>query len=158
MLKELKKTTPIEGNSSMDNYSAFNVLKSNNLIVSDNLPEIVSTWTRRYNCWGFVAFLFGWINKEAWLQPWEIDDLLHKNTDHVPLKNARAGDIVCIVSKYGNEHTGILSPKNDRGQWMIFHKPGGRQLTYETLGEGILTYAGYKHKLLIQRPKGIAYA
>jgi hypothetical protein len=81
---------------------------------------------RSFNCWGFTAYLMGWIKTPRWLNECEIERLIQ---DHCNLDGF--GEI--LIFRYGEErpwivHTAILLD-NDT----VLHKDGELEIRIDPL-------------------------
>lgn len=76
-----------------------------------------------YNCWGFVAFTYGWIAQPAWINRHKMEKLLDENS--FPVDKPQIGDIAVFRAEtdYYDRltHTAIVSNKNIT---TVLHKPG----------------------------------
>lgn len=100
---------------------ALSRINSSNNNTKSELPPLKS---RAYNCWGFTAYIFGWIRDYSWLSCYQMEDLLEEFS--VPVDNPQVGDIAVFRDEDDKlEHTAIITDKKVKH---ILHKPGGWDL------------------------------
>lgn len=105
---------------------------SNNKIQRCTVPK---KYREDYNCYGFVANMFGWDKIVIWKSGRVMEELLSTKTREIDKDNLKEGDIV--VFKYpggGIQHTAIVTdPENGT----ILHKPGSCNLEISTIDSTI---------------------
>ena len=83
-----------------------------------------------FNCWGFVAKVAGWCEKFAWLDEWQMMNLLQSNAEQIT--DPQEGDIVAFfcgeISINGLTHTAFY-----RGDNCVLHKMGSCPLSEDSL-------------------------
>lgn len=85
-----------------------------------------------YNCWGFVAFNYGWtpdLNTARWLSGREMNEYLSQHTTPIPESEAVAGDIAVFRGHDGLVHTALLTCDPE----VLCHKPGACRLTIDSM-------------------------
>ncbi len=107
------------------------ILEANNLPF--RVPEIGEDNALRdfhYNCWGYVAFNFGWIKFPKWLSGEVMDDYLAEKTTPITQAEATVGDIA-VFRRSGNylTHTALVTMDIN----IICHKPGQGDLCVDTM-------------------------
>lgn len=98
-----------------------------------------------YNCWGFVARVFHWIDRLDWVGEYQMDKYLAENTRWV--KKPKIGDIaVWRINYHELNHTALIVDPEHR---IILQKCGGNALEYGQLDD--LTF--YDGKITFRRVK-----
>jgi hypothetical protein len=75
---------------------------------------------RRFNCWGFVARVAGWIDDFRWISDYEMMELLQSNTEQVT--EPQDGDIVAFF--YNSDPNFLSHTAIYRGNDLVLHKMG----------------------------------
>lgn len=112
-----------------------------NVLQANDLPFRVpdSTYSGYgYNCWGYVAFNFGWEPVTKWLQGDEMERHLSNHTKPISKDEAVAGDV--IVFRRGDYlmHTALVTHELE----IICHKPGANELCVDTMTHAKEMYGG----------------
>lgn len=116
----------------MDNILA--ILKANNM-PTQNVPEEKGF----YNCWGFVAFYYGWEKKPRWVAGDEMECHLDDNTESIEEHEVTTEDIAVFRRCGELTHTALMTP--DRS--VVCHKPGSTALCIDTLKRARESYGDY---------------
>lgn len=98
--------------------------------VTNNKKLIFRNIKGEYNCWGFTAYSFNWIQELIWFDFPEMEYCLEMYTRRV--NKPKTGDIVVYRDEFGDLlHTAILTDENKH---TILHKPGYLELEVNTIG------------------------
>jgi hypothetical protein len=89
-----------------------------------------------FNCWGFTAFMQGWISKLKWIDCDTMIQLLEENSIPIDPKELVPGDIAVYEDDNYLEHTAVITdPLSEE----FIHKPGACALEMQnfdnTLGK-----------------------
>lgn len=110
--------------------------------VKNNEPPPING---RYNCWGFVAYAFGWYNDLHWLDA----DVMHKLLlERSVVIDEPVDGCIAVYRDFGNElnygaeltHTAILA-NVEKG--LVIHKPGDWKLELISLEDMLVTHECY---------------
>jgi hypothetical protein len=123
-----------------------NVRALNNQVVE----SVFGTDAEDFNCWGFTAFMEGWINRLKWLDCETMDKLLAENSQPVDASELVPGDIAVYEDENDNvlTHTAVVT--NPLEQELI-HKPGGCALELQDFS-GNLGHVTYGEITQFRRP------
>lgn len=101
------------------------ILKSENM----NGERVPTSQEYSFNCWGFVAFYFGWEKRAKWLHREQMEDHLDECTDPIHQADVKAGDIA-VFRRFGQlSHTALMTSDPS----VVCHKPGQLDLCIDTL-------------------------
>ncbi len=119
------------------------------ILVANHMPFHVptsgSSWG--FNCWGFVAFNFGWIERVRWVDTVEMERYLEARTASIAPSEATVGDIAVFRDSQGVlQHTALTTYDPD----IVCHKCGSNALAVDTLANACRTYT--RHVTYV-RPK-----
>lgn len=91
-----------------------------------------------YNCWGYVAFNFGWEKNARWLASHEMEEHLRNNTKPITKKEATVGDIAVFRRGFDENlaHTALVTHDIN----IICHKPGRNDLCVDSMKRAIGMY------------------
>lgn len=133
-------------NCVMPERSAINIaaiLNANNMSFVQ-IPTISDRY--RYNCWGFVSFVFGWEKEARWVSADQMEEHLTHNTRSIDESEATVGDIAVFrreVDEWGDwasksdlSHTALVTPDLS----VICHKPGSGALCIDTIEYAKMAY------------------
>lgn len=102
-----------------------------------HVPD-VGGWS--YNCWGFVAFNFGWIDRVRWVDTPEMESYLEARTASIAPSEATVGDIAVFRDSQGVlKHTALTTYDPD----IVCHKCGSNALAVDTLANACRTYTSH---------------
>ena len=98
-----------------------------------NASAVGEVFTRNrldFNCWGFTAFMEGWVPTLKWINSDEMQKLLDTNSAVVSTSKLVSGDIAVYINDEGTlEHTAIVT--DPFGQEII-HKAGNSSLEIQS--------------------------
>ena len=113
-----------------------NTLNIASILNANNMPVRIPDECI-YNCWGFVAFNFGWEKKARWVSEEEMENHLTNHTESITSTVAKVGDIAVFRRWDGTlSHTALVTPDPA----VICHKPGGNALCIDTLKNAKASY------------------
>jgi len=108
------------------------------ILTANNMPFHIpysSDW--KFNCWGFVALNFGWIEQARWVDTPEMERYLEARTASIAPNEATVGDIAVFRDSCGTlKHTALVTYDPD----IICHKCGSCALAVDTLENACRTY------------------
>ena len=113
----------------------------------NNMDAKVPDANKSYNCWGFVAFYFGWEDTAHWLSDRRMSEYLEANTQSICKEKVQAGDIAVFYRWDRLTHTALMMPDNS----VVCHKPGMTDLCIDTLDAAAATYG----KVTFVRPVAV---
>lgn len=111
------------------------------ILEANELPFQIPTNNYRssYNCWGYVAFNYGWEHDAVWLRAEVMDNHLSNHTIPITKEEATTGDIAVFRRGDGGlEHTALLTHEPE----IICHKPGAGELCVDTMDRATSMYGG----------------
>lgn len=119
------------------------------ILEKNELPfQIPNSCGYQYNCWGYVAFNFGWEPEANWIRSYEMENYLANNTKPITKEEATMGDIIVFRYESGElSHTALLTCDLE----IICHKPGAQALCVDSIKRAI---AMYGDNVSYVRPKG----
>lgn len=120
----LNHTLPIQGTMRITS-----VLQANNLPFQVPSEDSDDGYDRHYNCWGYVAFNFGWEKTARWLDGRTMETHLATHTTPITESQASIGDIAVFRWDAYLTHTALMTHESN----IICHKPGAGPLCVDTM-------------------------
>ena len=121
-------------NIQLPERSVTNILS---ILESNNMPARLPDgdgWD--FNCWGFTAYYFQWIDKAYWMDAGQMKAYLEVRTNPIRKKDAKAGDIAVFHKGSYLTHTAVLLPEANA----VCHKPGATPLCIDTIDAASYSY------------------